>query len=257
MKMTIAPDAKTLGQASAKEVARVLNEAIARDGIARVVLSTGESQFTMFEALVQEDVDWKHVEMFHLDEYVGISDEHPASFRRYLRERFLEKTGVEKTHFVDGNPESIPALTQELRKGSIHLGLIGIGRNGHIAFNDPPADFDTDAAYIVVTLDTACRSQQVAEGWYPDMDSVPKQAISMTCRQIMACEKIISVVPHAEKADAVAATLANPVTNAVPATLMKTHADFHLYCDAPSAAKADLSHIVMPDGRYAEIETIG
>ena len=253
MKMHILPDAKAMGAAAAKEIAQVLREAIEQDGEARIVVSTGESQFTMFEALVQEALDWKKVEMFHLDEYVGISDEHPASFRKYLRERFIEKAGIEKYHFVEADPQCIPALTDLLRERPVHLGLIGIGRNGHIAFNDPPADFETDEAYIVVTLDRACRMQQVAEGWYPDIESVPAQAISMSCRQIMACKKIISVVPYAEKADAVAATLKNPVTNTVPATLMKTHADFVLYCDADSAAKADLEHIVMPEGRTAEV----
>ncbi|MDO4740144.1 MAG: 6-phosphogluconolactonase [Eubacteriales bacterium] len=253
MKMHILPDAKAMGAAAAKEVAQALREAIARHGEARIVLSTGESQFTMFEALVQQDVDWAKVEMFHLDEYVGISDRHPASFRKYLKERFIEKVGLQNYHFVDADPACIPALTKLLREKPIHLGLIGIGRNGHIAFNDPPADFDTDEAYIVVTLDTACRMQQVAEGWYPDIDAVPSQAISMTCRQIMACEKIISVVPYAEKADAVAATLASEVTNAVPATLMKTHADLTLYCDEDAAAKADLEHVVMPEGRACEI----
>lgn len=253
MRMHILEDAKAMGAAAAKEIAAVLRETIATHGEARIVVSTGESQFMMFEALVQEELDWKKVEMFHLDEYVGISDEHPASFRKYLKERFIEKAGIEKYHFVDGDPASIPALTQLLRERPIHLGLIGIGRNGHIAFNDPPADFETDAAYIVVTLDEACRMQQVAEGWYPDMDAVPVQAISMTCRQIMACEKIISVVPYIEKADAIAATLGNPVTNKVPATLMKTHADIALYCDREAASKADLEHIVMPEGRTIEV----
>ncbi|MBQ3222650.1 MAG: 6-phosphogluconolactonase [Clostridia bacterium] len=253
MKMHILPDAKAMGAAAAKEIANILRETIAREGEARIVVSTGESQFTMFEALVQEELDWKKVVMFHLDEYVGISDTHPASFRKYLKERFIEKAGIEQYHFVDADPACIPALTALLREKPIHLGLIGIGRNGHIAFNDPPADFETDAAYIVVTLDRACRMQQVAEGWYPDIDSVPAQAISMSCGQIMACEKIISVVPYAEKADAVAATLVSPVTNAVPATLLKTHADFTLYCDADSAAKADLKHIAMPEGLACEI----
>lgn len=254
MILHISPDAKTLGKAAALQAAQAINEAIARDGEARIVLSTGESQFTMFEALVTMDVEWDKVTMFHLDEYVGLSDEHPASFRKYLRERFIEKVGLKNFHFVDGDPASIPALTEKLREKPIHVGLIGIGRNGHIAFNDPPADFDTDAAYIVVTLDTACRNQQVAEGWYPNIDAVPKQAISMTCRQIMACEKIISVVPYIEKADAIAATLANPVTNLVPATLMKTHADLSLYCDAESVSKADLANIVMPEGKTCTIE---
>lgn len=254
MILHISPDAKTLGKAATLQAAQAINEAIARNGEARIVLSTGESQFTMFEALVTMDVEWDKVTMFHLDEYVGLSDEHPASFRKYLRERFIEKVGLKNYHFVDGDPASIPALTEKLREKPIHVGLIGIGRNGHIAFNDPPADFDTDAAYIVVTLDTACRNQQVAEGWYPNIDAVPKQAISMTCRQIMACEKIISVVPYIEKADAIAATLANPVTNLVPATLMKTHADLTLYCDAESASKADLENIVMPEGKTCTIE---
>ena len=254
MQIFVNETAKTLGIHAAEAAAAIINEAIKEKGEARIVLSTGASQLTTLEPLITMDVDWSKVVMFHLDEYVDLPETHVASFRKYLKERFIQKIPLKAAYLVDGTAEGIAALTKELRAAPIDLGLIGIGENAHIAFNDPPADFDTDAAYIVVTLDTACRNQQVAEGWYPNIDAVPKQAISMTCRQIMACEKIISVVPYIEKADAIAATLANPVTNLVPATLMKTHADLSLYCDAESVSKADLANIVMPEGKTCTIE---
>ena len=239
MKIVISQTAEDLGRRAAEESARIINGAIADHGRARIVLSTGQSQFETLENLVKADVDWSRVEMFHLDEYVDLPITHIASFRKYLKERFIDKTGVTNYHFVDGTPEGIANLTREIRSAPIDLGLIGIGRNGHIAFNDPPADFDTREAYLIVNLDPVCRGQQVAEGWFDTVDDVPRQAVSMSPWQIMQCREIISAVPHAEKAWAVSQTLKNELTSRVPATLLKTHDRFQLYVDAASYAEAD------------------
>jgi len=176
--------------------------------------------------------------MFHLDEYVDLPITHVASFRKYLQERFVDKVApLKAVHFVDGTKEGIAALTEELRKKPVDIGLIGIGENGHIAFNDPPADFDTKEAYIIVNLDDRCKKQQMGEGWFATIDDVPKQAVSMTAYQIMQCKRIVSCVPHAVKAEAIKNTVkATEVTNMVPATLLKTHPDFILYVDENSAA---------------------
>ena len=237
MRVTVAKDPAMLGCLAAKEAAGVINEAIREKGCARIVLSTGASQFDTLAALVKENVDWPKVEMFHLDEYVNLPETHPASFRKYLKERFVNKVPLMAAHFVDGTREGIEALTKELRSAPIDLGLIGIGENGHIAFNDPPADFDTDEAYLIVTLDERCRRQQVGEGWFASVSEVPEQAVSMTVRQIMRCKKIISCVPYPVKADAVQKTLMSRLTNKVPATMLKEHDDFSLYLDKDSAAK--------------------
>ncbi|MBR3505167.1 MAG: glucosamine-6-phosphate deaminase [Clostridia bacterium] len=237
MKVTVADSPKLLGRLAAKEAADIISAAIREKGSARIVLSTGASQFDTLAALVEEKVDWTKVEMFHLDEYVNLPETHPASFRKYLKERFTSRVPLKAAHFVDGTPEGIAALTDELRRAPIDLGLIGIGENGHIAFNDPPADFDTDAAYIVVSLDERCRRQQVGEGWFASVSEVPAQAVSMTVREIMKCERIISCVPYAVKADAVEKTLMNPLTNKIPATMLKEHERFSLYLDKDSAAK--------------------
>ena len=239
MEIRICKNSEELGKSSAKYIAQVLRDSIRENGRARIVLSTGASQFDMFKALVKEpDVAWDHVEMFHLDEYVDLPVTHGASFRKYLQERFVDQVGsLAAVNFVDGTKEGIAALTEELRRAPIDLGVIGIGENGHIAFNDPPADFDTKEAYIIVDLDERCKQQQMGEGWFATIDDVPKQAVSMTPWQIMQCKRIVSCVPHAVKAEAVEKTLTAPeVTNLVPATLMKTHPDWILYLDENSAA---------------------
>lgn len=238
--INVSPTAKENGYKAALKAAEVINAAIEKKGHARIVLSTGSSQFEMFDALVSLPVDWSKVEMFHLDEYVGLSETHPASFRKYLKERFVNIVHPKAAYFVNGEGDiekNIAELTKELRRDEIDLGMIGIGENGHIAFNDPPADFDAVEAYRVVNLDHKCRMQQVGEGWFATEDDVPKQAISMLPRQIMACKTIITVVPHSVKAEAIYLTITKPVTNMVPATLLKTHPDWHLYIDDDAAAK--------------------
>ena len=239
MEIRICKNSEELGKSAAKQVAQILKDCIAEKGSARIVLSTGASQFDTIKALVEEPgIKWECVEMFHLDEYVDLPVTHVASFRKYLQERFVDKVGTLKAvHFVDGTKECIAKLTEEIRKSPIDVGLIGIGENGHIAFNDPPADFDTKEAYIIVNLDERCKKQQMGEGWFATIDDVPKQAVSMTTYQIMQCQRIISCVPYKVKAEAIENTLkSKEVTNMIPATLLKTHPDFILYVDEDSAA---------------------
>lgn len=239
MKLIISNTKEELGALSAVHAARVVNEAIERCGTARILLSTGASQFPFFEEFVKADIDWSRVEMFHLDEYVGIDESHPASFKRYLIDRFVSKVNPGKVHLIDGKrdvTEQIAELTALLDERAVDVGLIGIGENAHIAFNDPPADFDDERAYKVVTLDERCLMQQVGEGWFSSVEETYKQAISMTCSRIMKCKTIISVVPYAVKAEAVYKTLTSELSPMVPATLLKTHPDFTLYCDSDSAS---------------------
>ena len=239
MKFYIGKTKEAMGKASAKQAEKIINEAIAKQGYARILLSTGASQFPFFEEFINMDIDWSKVEMFHLDEYVGISEEHPASFKRYLLDRFVDRVPLGCAHLINGlkaPEETIEELTKLINEKPIDLGLIGIGENGHIAFNDPPANFNDTAAYKVVTLDDRCLMQQVGEGWFKSKEDAYKQAISMTCPQIMKCKSIISVVPYKVKAEAIYKTLTEELTPYVPATLLKQHSDFTLYCDSDSAA---------------------
>jgi glucosamine-6-phosphate deaminase len=228
-----------MGKLAAKHTAKLLNEAIAKQGYARILLSTGASQFPFFVEIIKEDVDWSKVEMFHLDEYVGISENHPASFKRYLIDRFVSKVNLKNAYLINGErnaDEQIAELTALLAEKPIDVGLIGIGENAHIAFNDPPADFADTRAYKIVTLDARCLQQQIGEGWFKNVEETYKQAISMTCSEIMKCKSIISVVPYKVKDEAVYKTLTSDLTPDVPATLLKEHADFTLYCDADSSS---------------------
>ncbi len=243
MRISISENSAALGRLAAKDIAARLNAAIAEKGFARVVLSTGASQFDMFTALVKEPVDWSKVEMFHLDEYIGIPDTHIASFRKYLKERFLANVpSLTQVNFVnvEGNiVQAIADVSAKLLEKPVDVGVIGIGENGHIAFNDPPADFATTDPYIIVTLDDACKRQQVREGWFPDIDSVPKQAVSMSVFQIMQCKSIVSVVPHAVKSWAVKNALTQPVSPTIPASMLRMHPDWTLYLDENSASELD------------------
>ena len=230
---------QAMGAAAAAQAAGIINAAIEKNGSARVVLSTGASQFPFFDALGDYPVDWARVEAFHLDEYIGIDDSHIASFRKYLRERFDSVFKPGRMHYVSGEGDvtaNIAALSDELLRAPIDLGMIGIGENGHLAFNDPPADFETRAAYHVVTLNDACKAQQVREGWFPTPADVPPTAISMTIKQILKCKAIISVVPHAVKVDAVCGAVRQAVNNMLPATILKEHSDVTIYLDSASAS---------------------
>ena len=240
MIINISVNALELGSNAARFAAQQLDEAIKQYGEARLVVSTGSSQFETLQSLLNENVEWDKIEVFHLDEYIGLPVTHVASFRKYLNERFISRIKIKKFHSVDVEGDiknKIKTLADEIRKKPVDLGLIGIGVNGHIAFNDPPADFNTREAYIVVNLDEECRMQQVNEGWFKSIDDVPLQAVSMSPWQIMQCRTIISCVPHKVKAVAVKNTLINSITEIVPATMLKQHPDFHLFLDNNSASE--------------------
>jgi len=239
MNIHIAKTAEDLGIAAADKAVEVINSCIEKQGYARIILSTGASQFTFLEALSSRDIDWGKVEMFHLDEYVGLPESHPASFRKYLRERFLSYAPVAKAHLVNGEGDvtgHIAKLSLEIGKAPIDLAVIGIGENAHIAFNDPPADFLTIMTYKVVDLDDDCKAQQVREGWFDSIASVPKQAITMTVQQILSSKTIISCVPYQQKANAIQNTLQEGISEMVPATILKTHKAWSLYLDEASAS---------------------
>ena len=239
MNIYVEKNAKALGVRAAAHIADLLRKAIAEKGSARLILSTGASQFETIAALVAEKVDWTKVEMFHLDEYVGLRENHKASFRGYLKKRFTSKAPLKAAYFVNGEGDvkaNIAYLTKELAKAPVDVGVIGIGVNGYIAFNDPPADFATTKSYMVVTLDKKCRQQQVGEGWFAGLSDVPPRAITMTPHRILKCRHIVSCVPHSVKAQAVLNTLAKKPTPSVPASILKTHPDWNLYLNADSAA---------------------
>jgi glucosamine-6-phosphate deaminase len=240
MKVEINKDAKALGIAAARLVAQKINDAVEKNGIARIVVSTGSSQLETLEALLKEKIDWENVEIFHLDEYIGIPITHKASFRKYLNERFLSHINCRKFFSVDTEGDinkTISYLTNEIKKRPVDVGIIGIGVNGHIAFNDPPANFETKESYIVVNLDDKCKLQQAEEGWFLSIADVPDKAVSMSVWQIMQCKTIVTAVPHDVKADAIYNTFTSNLSPLVPATMLKQHADFNLFLDRNSASK--------------------
>lgn len=236
MTITICDNAMQLGEKAASKIAELIRNTLKEKDSCNLLLSTGQSQFETLDYLIKEDIDWTKIEMFHLDEYLDLPDTHPASFRRYLKERFVSKIKLKDAHFVE-DEESIEKLSKIIKEKPIDIGVIGIGENGHIAFNDPPADFDTEEIYKLVSLDEKCRNQQVREGWFKSIEEVPLKAITMTPRAIMASKHIVSAVPHSVKADAVYKTICEKVSPELPATLLKTHPDWSLYIDANSASK--------------------
>jgi glucosamine-6-phosphate deaminase len=233
-------DRLTMSRAAAKHAADALKHCIRATGNARIIAATGASQIDFLDALTSTPgIDWPRIEMFHLDEYVGLSIDHPASFRRYLLDRLIHKASIGRYHLL--NAEVDPArvaneIGHALGRHPVDMAFVGIGENGHLAFNDPPADFNTEAPYIIVTLDAACRRQQVGEGWFASVDDVPARAISMSVRQILKSKAIIAVVPDARKAAAVKACVEGPVSPMAPASILQTHANTTLYLDRDSAA---------------------
>ena len=231
-----------MGKEAGEDAAIKISEATNLHGTANIILATGASQFHTLETLVKyEGIDWLKVNIFHLDEYVGIDDKHPASFVLYLKQRFLEKVGkVKSFHFIDGNTvdpaDECKRLNNLIKDLKIHVALVGIGENGHLAFNDPPADFDIEAPYIVADLDEKCRMQQVGEGWFAGLEEVPKQAISMSIKQIMKSESIICSVPDERKSQAVKDCLKGEVSNMHPASILQNHDNCTIYLDAASAS---------------------
>ncbi len=231
-----------MGRAAACAAEQAVREAMETKGYANIVLATGTSQLEMLENLaVAEGIDWSKVTMFHLDEYIGLSAEHPASFRKYLKERFVDKVPkLRAAHFVNGDAADPQRQCKRLgvliAEQLIDVACIGIGENGHLAFNDPPADFDTDEPYIVVTLDEKCRKQQLGEGWFDTLDQVPQKAISMSIKQILKSTCIICTVPDKRKADAVSNALQGEVTPEVPASILQRHDNCKIFLDAEAAS---------------------
>lgn len=230
-----------MGQAAAEQASAAICRAIAERGQARIIAATAASQLEFLEALTKApDIDWPRVEVFHLDEYLGLPVTHPGSFRKMLVEQLVKKTGVVRYHLLDGDAadpvQVVREASAQLASAPIDIAFLGIGENGHIAFNDPPADFQTEKPYILVDLDEACRRQQVGEAWFADLSQVPKRAISMSARQILKAREILAVVPGPQKAQAVKACVEGPVSPMVPASILRTHPDVTVYLDQKSAS---------------------
>lgn len=242
MKIIIEADKTTSGQRAAADGAARIREALAREGEARIVVATGASQFEMLSALVAEkDIAWNRVTGFHLDEYVGLPLAHGASFRKYLWERFVSRLPLPMRafHFLDGEGDCEAECARVgalLSPEVVDVAFVGVGENGHLAFNDPPADFETEAPYLIVALDEACRRQQLGEGWFPDFDAVPRRAISMSIRQIMKSRAIVCTVPDARKAVAVRGVVEGEIGPDCPASILREHPDCTLYLDAAAAS---------------------
>jgi glucosamine-6-phosphate deaminase len=242
MEIIVCKDKKECGERAAARGADLIRHAIHNQGDANILLATGASQFDMLEALAAApDIEWPVVTCFHLDEYIDISMGHPASFRRYLKERFIDRlpARVCAFHFVSGEAEprsECRRLGQLIANHPIDAAFIGIGENGHLAFNDPPADFNTEDPYVAVHLDEACRRQQLGEGWFATLDEVPTRAISMSIRQIMKSRAIVCTVPDARKAKAVQAAVEGSVTPMLPASILRKHAQAAIFLDPDSAA---------------------
>lgn len=238
MEIIISDHKEEFGEKAATRGAELICKAISEKGEANIIVATGASQFEMLNELVNADIDWSKVTGFHLDEYIGISDMHPASFRKYLKERLVDKVSLKEFYYVNG--EDDPArecarLGELISKYPIDVAFIGIGENAHLAFNDPPADFETDKAFLAVNLDEACRKQQLGEGWFATLDEVPGKAISMSVKQILKSKAIICSVPDTRKAKAVKNTLEGSVTPDVPSSILQQHNAVWLYLDKDSA----------------------
>lgn len=240
MVIKIYEDKTSLGQAAAEQAAISLRAAIKDRGAARIIAATGASQFEFLDSLTaMPNIEWPRVEMFHLDEYIGLPASHPASFRKYLRERLINKTGMTKYHFLDGEGDVqavVRQVSEELAATPIDVAFVGIGENGHLAFNDPPANFETEEPYLIVDLDEACRRQQVGEGWFKDLSEVPKRAISMSVRQILKAKEILCIVPDARKAQAVKSCFEGEVNPFAPASVLRTHSNTTVFLDKLSSA---------------------
>lgn len=241
MKLSVHENAVALGAEAAADVARTIAQAVQARGRARIIVATGASQFTFLDALIaRTDVPWAQVDAFHLDEYIGLPITHKASFRKYLQERLFSKVPIGSALLLDGEAPPADVIAKAgaaISAAPIDLCCCGIGENGHLAFNDPPADFETESPYLVVTLDEACRRQQVGEGWFGGLDEVPTQALSMSVRQILKSRHIFCMVPDERKAAAVQAALEGPVTPDVPASILQTHGNLRLYLDPASASR--------------------
>jgi glucosamine-6-phosphate deaminase len=241
MNIVINDNPEALGNAAGGTAAALIKQVIAERGLANIILATGTSQFqTITQLIAEKDIDWSKVVLFHLDEYIGLPVTHPASFRKYLKERFIERVPrLKAAYLINGEGDAqaeCDRLGKLLSEHPIDVALVGIGENGHLAFNDPPADFETKQPYIIVELDEACRKQQLGEGWFHTLDEVPCRAISMSIQQILKATHIICSVPDSRKAVAVKNSLEQPVTNLCPASILQTHPSCTCFLDNDAAA---------------------
>jgi glucosamine-6-phosphate deaminase len=240
LQVHVLPSKTETSSAAAKHAAEALQRVLAKSETARIIAATGASQIDFLQFLTTTPgIDWPRVEMFHLDEYIGLPFDHPASFRKYLTERLIRKTGMRRYHLLDGeqNPtEVVREVGKELASAPIDIAFVGIGENGHLAFNDPPANFEIDDPYLIVELDEACRAQQVHEGWFKSIPDVPAHAISMSVKQILKSREIIAVVPGAQKARAVKACLEGDISPMAPASILRKHPNTTTYLDTESAS---------------------
>ena len=241
MLLRVFPDKSSLGRAAAEQAANAIRRAIAVRGHARIIAATAASQLEFLDALTKAPgIDWSKVEAFHLDEYVGLPITHPGSFRKMLLEQLVNKTGITNYHLLDGDAPDPDAVVREVSKAlasaPIDIAFLGIGENGHIAFNDPPANFNTEEPYIIVELDEACRRQQVGEAWFSDISQVPKRALSMSARQILEAKEILAVVPDKRKAEAIKTCFEGEVSPTAPASILRRHPNATVYLDFNSAS---------------------
>lgn len=240
MRLRVFEERHSLGKAAAVQASQAIHRALAERGRARIIGASAASQFEFLEALTASPgIDWKRVELFHLDEYVGLPMTHPASFCKFLQDRLIGKTGITNYHLLNGEKdpgEVIRAASEAINAAPIDIAFVGIGENGHLAFNDPPADFDANEPFILVNLDEACRRQQVGEGWFPDVEAVPKRAISMSVRQVLKTREILAVVPGPKKAQAIKACFDGPISPNAPSSILRTHPNATIYLDRESAA---------------------
>lgn len=240
MNVHVSENPKDLGQTAGRQAGAYIREAIASKGSANIILATGTSQFETLKQILQEpDIDWNKVVLFHLDEYIDLPVTHGASFRKYLKERFVDQLGtIGAVHYIDGeaHPEKeCLRLAKLIKEHPIDVAMIGIGENGHLAFNDPPADFETKEPFIVVELDDACKKQQLGEGWFASVEEVPDRAISMSIHQILLSKQIICSVPDQRKAPAVKNAVEGAITNLHPASILQRHNQCTIYLDQAAA----------------------
>jgi glucosamine-6-phosphate deaminase len=241
MLLKVFNDRAALGHAAAGQAAAAIRRAIAERGHARIIAATAASQLEFLDALTEAPgIDWRNVEVFHLDEYIGLPVTHPGSFRKMLLEQLVQKTGIVNYHLLEGDAadplEVVQRVGKQLASAPVDIAFLGVGENGHIAFNDPPADFQAEDPYIIVNLDEACRQQQVGEAWFADISQVPKRAISMSARQILKANEILAVVPGPRKAQAVKACFEGTISPMAPASILRTHSNGTVYLDKHSAS---------------------
>jgi glucosamine-6-phosphate deaminase len=242
----ISPTKNEMASAAAQHAIASLRRLLENQDTVRLLAATGASQLEFLGLLTSDhSIEWRRIELFHLDEYVGFGSDHPASFARYIKKRIIDPTGIERYHLLDGTrePREMTAeMGREINRAPVDLAFVGIGENGHLAFNDPPANFNTQDAYLIVELDQACRKQQVGEGWFTSIEQVPKTAISISIPQILKAKEILCVVPDRRKAEAVRACLEGPISPMAPASALRNHPNTTVFLDADSASLLNRAH---------------